>query len=177
MKEQILILRARGLTYKEITEKLGCSKGLISYHLNPKTRTDNYQRTVDRRKAASPAEIKLEGFKYGAKQRLRKKIDGFHGEILRFPRKEQNFSISEALTKFGDSPKCYLTGDLTGDLIDLSDSSSFNFDHIVPKSKGGLSTLDNLGLTTRDANHAKTDLTLEEFLNLCEKVLRNFGRI
>ena len=38
LKENIILLRSNGLTYKEIAEELNCSKGTISYHLNPETK-------------------------------------------------------------------------------------------------------------------------------------------
>lgn len=75
----------------------------------------------------------------------------------------------------------YLNGNyvcyLTGDTIDLNDPKSYSFDHIVPFSKGGTNELHNLGLTTRAANMAKSDLSVEEFVDLCEKVARHHGRI
>jgi hypothetical protein len=42
-------------------------------------------------------------------------------------------------------------------------------------SKGGKSTLDNLGLTTKQANQAKSDLSKEEFLALCLRVVKHNG--
>ena len=33
MKQQILALRAEGKTYKQITEELGCSKGLVAHYV------------------------------------------------------------------------------------------------------------------------------------------------
>ena len=62
-------------------------------------------------------------------------------------------------------------------LIDLNDPTSYSFDHIVPVAKGGTNELHNLGLTTKDANMAKSDLTLEEFVDLCVKVAKHYGRI
>ena len=38
LKENIILLRSNGLTYKEIAEELNCSKGTISYHLNSETK-------------------------------------------------------------------------------------------------------------------------------------------
>lgn len=173
MEEEIQQLRKQGLTYKQISEQLHCAKSLISYYLNPKTRADTYQRTRNRRKRTPRITTKLETFKYVARQRLRKKLDGFHKQARRLPRKEQNFSIKDIIDKLSDSPKCYLTGDL----IDLNSPNEFEFDHIIPTSKGGENSVDNLGLSTRDANRAKCDLTLPEFLDLCERVLRNFGKM
>ncbi len=35
MKEKILNLRSKGLTYNEICQELNCSKSIVSYHCNP----------------------------------------------------------------------------------------------------------------------------------------------
>lgn len=48
-------------------------------------------------------------------------------------------------------------------------------DHIVPVSKGGTNELENMGITTPEANASKTDLKIDEYLELCKKVLINFG--
>jgi hypothetical protein len=45
MKDDILKLKSEGKTYREIQEILGCSRGLISYYVNPmgKSKTLNRQ--------------------------------------------------------------------------------------------------------------------------------------
>lgn len=48
---------------------------------------------------------------------------------------------------------------------------------MIPVSKGGEGTLENLGFTVPEANRSKSDMTLEEYLDLCEEVLRYHGRI
>lgn len=77
--------------------------------------------------------------------------------------------ISEIYRKITANPFCYLTGTK----IDLTDSQSYEFDHIIPKSRGGKNDLNNLGLCTRTANRCKTNLTPEEFLELCKQVVRH----
>ena len=64
--------------------------------------------------------------------------------------------------------RCYLTGDK----IDILDNSSYEFDHIIPKSKGGTGSISNLGLCTRNANQSKSDMELREYIDLCEKVVK-----
>ena len=56
-----------------------------------------------------------------------------------------------------------------------SRSYSYNLDHVTPRSRGGDNSLDNLGITTPIANKSKTNLTTEEYLELCKKVLENNG--
>lgn len=42
-------------------------------------------------------------------------------------------------------------------------------------SKGGTNDLSNLGITIPIANYSKSDLTVEEYLELCKKVLEHYG--
>jgi hypothetical protein len=44
MKDKILSLRGEGKSYREIEKILGCSRGLISYYINP----DGKTKTLDR---------------------------------------------------------------------------------------------------------------------------------
>ena len=62
---------------------------------------------------------------------------------------------------------CYLTGRP----IDLNKSRSYHLDHIVPRSRGGDDSLDNCQIACREANQAKGDLLVEEFVALCKKVV------
>lgn len=71
-------------------------------------------------------------------------------------------------TKVGVNPICYLTGKP----INLDNWNEYSLDHIIPVAKGGKSTLENCGLTTRQANSAKTDLFVAEFLELCQQVVK-----
>jgi len=55
MKEQILKLRKEGKTYKEIVEKVGCSKGTVAYHCGKgqKEKASKRQKTLKDRKKKS----------------------------------------------------------------------------------------------------------------------------
>ena len=55
------------------------------------------------------------------------------------------------------------------------EKDDYCFDHIIPVSKGGSNDLSNLGITTPAANYSKSDLTVEEYLNLCKLVLEHHG--
>jgi 5-methylcytosine-specific restriction endonuclease McrA len=46
---------------------------------------------------------------------------------------------------------------------------------MIPVSRGGDNSLENLGITCKAANQAKGDLTVEEFLKLCADVLTYNG--
>lgn len=49
MKEQILALKAEGLSYTEIQNKLGCSKGTIAYHVGIGQKNKTCKRKKDSR--------------------------------------------------------------------------------------------------------------------------------
>lgn len=81
-----------------------------------------------------------------------------------------NYSYKDVLKYLGGGTifKCYLTGQE----IDIT-KDNYELDHKIPASKGGSNELENLGITIREANQAKSDLTISEFLDLCEKVLKH----
>lgn len=70
----------------------------------------------------------------------------------------------------GTKQKCYLTGRS----IDL-EKDNYQLDHKIPVSKGGTNDISNMGIACPEANYSKSDLTIEEYLNLCKEVLLNFG--
>lgn len=74
------------------------------------------------------------------------------------------FSLSELrkLWKKQDK-KCVLCGD------DLGGSIS-HLDHIIPRSQGGLSRIDNLQFLCEKCNRGKFTWAVEEYMNHCKKV-------
>lgn len=177
-KDEILRLRAEGKTYNEIQAELGCSKGTIAYHCG----AGQKEKVRARQKRMLHGQIKKnlwswqnqeeyvpktpKGFNRSWETRIKDKVRKFHdgqGKAV----ETKNFSYDDVLAKIEGQEWCYLTGRP----IDKHDSSTFHFDHIVPRSKGGTNTLDNLGIASRDANFSKNDMTLEEFLILCADVL------
>ena len=191
LSDNILALRAKGYTYNQIRDELGCSKGTIAYHLGDGQKKKSY----DRQKRLLST----------TRGKITKKINGFSSATI--PRANENwgelynsrlpsrlrsdkvgafqrdgetkltlreFEWSDVVAKFGDGQTvCYLTGEL----IDYDAPNTYEFDHIIPRSRGGSNKIDNLGITTREANRAKGDLSLDEFVDLCEKVARHHGRI
>lgn len=175
-KEDILRLRSEGKTYREIAKELGCSKSVISYHCgngSEKLRTKKWNqsptakivkkinafRSRDSSASNTTARNKLKTFK------VRKKNNRTHSKVNNI---KQNYTYKDVLNKIGNNPKCYLTGEP----IDLSKTDTYQFDHIIPCSKGGTNDLDNLGVCTRSANYAKHDLSLEGLYVLCESILK-----
>lgn len=165
MKEQILKLRAEGKTYNEIKSILGCSKSTISYHCGDgqKEKTINRKRKL---RKENPLKNKIDVFKNRVRDFQRNRKNGIFVEGRTY-----DLNIEEVLNKIGDNPKCYLTGRS----IDIYNSSSYHLDHIYPVKKGGSNFIDNLEIACRDANFAKRDLLLEDFIELCKDILEYQG--
>ncbi len=185
MKDQILELRAKGYTYNQIVAELGCSKGTVAYHCGAgqkeksrirvsSNRKKNFLKTrylrwLEYKPAASPTGIKnSERAAYHKARDFQKDLD----HIMRVPADNQ-FRFDDVLENLDGNSVCYLTGKP----IDLSDTASYEFDHIKPRHAGGTNDLDNLGLCTKDANRAKAHLEIEELLQLCYDILLNYGII
>ena len=184
LKAKIFELREQGLPYRAIEKKLGCSRSLVSYHCGEgqKDKTRNRQRK-DRKE--NVLKRKVQRFQeYNAKntkskkekdQRLIKKIlqNKIRGFSLTGKRKDKTvkckimFKLNDFLKKIGPNPTCYLTGRS----INLAEGKSYHLDHILPRSKGGDNSLANCGIACKAANQAKTDMTLEEFVQLCREVV------
>ena len=186
IKKEILELRSEGFSYRQICEKLNCSKGTVAYHCG-KGQKEKYRKNSNETKKRNPLRRKMwafQGEKYksvkinpisgGRAKVLKSKRDNF-SEIKK-SRKESAgynymFTLEQLENKIGDNPICYLSGES----IDLNNSREYSLDHIVPKSKGGTNDLDNCGLASSKANQAKSDLSVEEYITLCKNVLENNG--
>lgn len=68
----------------------------------------------------------------------------------------------------GKITTCYLTGTIIN--IETDD---YQLDHIVPVSRGGTNEIKNCGITIPVANQMKTDMTVPELLEMCEKILKH----
>ena len=161
MKEKIIQLKNEGKSYREIEKILGCSKGTISYHCGKgqKEKTE-----LRKRKYLKT----LNGI-------LKRKKDNFSfikgNRDCPGKRVGLEFSSKEFKNKLVSNSICYLTGRK----IDLWRPNTYQCDHIIPVSKGGKSELGNLGLTCKEANLAKSDMVLDEFILLCKEVLIHNG--
>jgi 5-methylcytosine-specific restriction endonuclease McrA len=182
VKDDILKLRAEGKSYRQIQKILGCWHSSITYHCGEGQKEKALLRSY-KHIAKHPYITKLHQFLYDKrflkKQRARNlphsndKITKILYIKLKFFYNGEKImlSINDIINKLGENPKCYLTGRP----IDISKSRSYHFDHILPRTRGGQNTLDNLGIACKEANMAKTDATVEEFIQLCKEVLINFG--
>lgn len=77
-----------------------------------------------------------------------------------------DFTYLDVINKFGENPKCYLTGRN----INYDDPKTYQLDHILSVNKGGKSNLDNLQLAYPQANEMKRNYDLQEFINLCKEI-------
>lgn len=185
--DQILLLHSQGKSRMEIQSILGCSKSTISYNLSQGQKSKNLKRTQNRR-ASHPFAYKLERFKYRVTEKplsrpqrnkaetlIFYKIRRFHkiqGKGNRNMHTDLTFTVQDVINKFGEKPVCYLTGAQ----LDIYKPREYAFDHIIPASRGGSNTIDNLGLCTRAVNAAKSDMTPDEFHELCRQVIAHKER-
>lgn len=180
-KEEILRLRELGYSYKQIEKEIGCSRGTISYHLGDgqKEKTRNRHRKY---RGKHPYVYKTDRFKERRKreQRTHTTANTSNDKLLyvkvwdfqdRGDNKVKEFTVEEVKVKLGENPVCYLTGEE----IDINKPRTYNFDHIIPTSRGGDNSLENLGICTKKANAAKSDMTHDEFVHFCKRVLEHHG--
>lgn len=188
LKNKILELRNQGHSYKYIENILGCSKGTISFHCGVGQKEKSCTRNNKRRKA-NPLRFKIHRFCSPTNKTINEhhnltKQDEVNNEkiikrlrikVARFFQKkdttygERMFSAKDLLEKIGNNPSCYLTGIP----IDLNKPRSYHLDHIVPRSRGGDDSLNNCNIACREANQAKGDLLVSEFVELCKKVIKH----
>lgn len=170
--QKIIELRSQGKTYKEIIDITGCSKGTVAYHCGPGQK-EKKQKRDKKRTIAHRIELKAWHFQ----KALRSRAEDFQrprvkcqGESF-LGKRDLSFSWKDVIEKFGWETTCYLTGRK----IDLTESSTFSFDHIKPVAHDGPNELDNLGITCKNANRAKSDMSVAEFVQLCKEVCEHHG--
>lgn len=182
-KDKILEERKKGLSFKQIAKKLGCSKGTVSYHLGKGQREKSLKRAREYNKNQHPYYKKWKAFRELRPIRnpkeakfvnlrivFKNKLSTYRSRGIHM-KSEAEFTVNDIIEKFGENPKCYLTGKD----IDVTKPRSFNFDHKIPVSRGGDNSLDNLGIASKEANQAKLNMTPDEFIQLCKNVLTHNG--
>ncbi len=175
-KDQIIKLRLDGKSYDEIQKELGCSKGTIAYHCG-EGQKEKYANSRRKNRATIIGKLrrKIDNFKLSTRLILKKIQNGkdkfYRGDEPNIDLKDCNFTLDDILKKIEEYPFCYLTGRP----IDIDNPDSISFDHVIPRSKGGDNSFDNLKISCIEANYSKRDLFLEEYIQLCKEVLINFG--
>ena len=160
-KEQILELRDKGFSYNEICTRLSVSKGTVSYHCGKGVKERQHERQMKPREDFLWKRAVIDWELHRDKDWFRK------GK----PTRKKALSELKGVIKEVYDNKCYLTGRP----LDMDDGTNLEFDHIIPKSKGGTNTLSNLGLCVKDANTAKGDMSVDELVDLCKDILQHNG--
>jgi 5-methylcytosine-specific restriction endonuclease McrA len=182
MKEDILKLRAEGRSYNEIQKLLGCSKSTIAYHCGKGQKDKTKKRQNKRRQNVLLA--KIDRFKYKQKGETSdvtkdsKDRKDVVESIRKFQKRdnsvkksvnkniETTFTWEDVIEKYGENTFCYLSGEE----LNLFDTN-YQLDHIIPASRGGSNGFSNLGITHKIVNQMKGDLTPEELIDWCKKIL------
>lgn len=179
-KTDILKLFAEGKTYPQIRKILNCSISNIVYHCSPGQKAKSKAR--NQKSAWRKALLhKINGFNQiriaknhivisSNDRRFKQKIHKFNSKGRELMKSGES-TKKQIMEKIGKEPKCYLTGRK----INLQEPATYQFDHIVPRTKGGDNSIENFGLACKEANQAKRDLMLDNFLLLCKDILEYNG--
>jgi 5-methylcytosine-specific restriction endonuclease McrA len=164
MKESILRLRKQGKTYNEIKSLLGCSKSTISYYCGEGQKEKSKNRLSKNRKfLVESIRLKIDRF-------VRSKVRNFkRGDCTDLTTGRAGYD--SFYKKISEISVCYLTGRK----IDLTKRQTYSLDHIIPITRDGKNTLDNCGVSCREANQAKHNLLVTEFIQLCIDVCKHNG--
>jgi len=150
-KARIAELRSEGWNLKKLAEEYNCSITTIFRILNPHIKYKH------KRTELKPEQIR--------RHNIQHKINHFIQKD-----KHNKFTVEDLYTKFGQYTQCYITGTY----IDLSKPETYHFDHIIPKSKGGINHIDNLGICIPQANLAKSALDYESFVQFCRAIVNYY---
>lgn len=178
LSKSIFELRNKGYTYNQICLELNCSKSIVSYHCGAGQKDKTLIRNAEyRQKNVILKKIHRfyqsytirSNYSNISSKTIKQKL---YSKIRKFGDYQPMFTVEDLLNKLGSNPVCYLTG-LP---IDLNDSKSYQLDHKIPKSRGGNNSLDNCELVSKKANMSKSDMTYDEYIELCKLVISNYEK-
>lgn len=144
--DQILELKHQGFSPIEVIRK-GFKKTVVygTWNLTPERK--EYKRIWAKQ--------------YRDRNKLRASVKAFkRGEV-------HLFTEQDVINKFGEQPICQYTGKL----LNYNAPHGFSLDHIIPSSKGGTNTLENMAICSYQVNLAKNTLSKSEFISLCRDVV------
>ncbi len=179
---KILALRDKGYSYNKIVEELGCDKSLVCYHCGKGQKEKNKfraNRNIDNVrliKKLSHYKHRIQNYYEYTDSETRKFEEKLNAKIQQFRKaienmKESKFGLEELKEKITKTEFC----ELSGRKIDYHNTRSWHLDHKVPVCKGGDNSLENCSILCREANQAKHDMSVYEFIMLCKDILEHNG--
>lgn len=172
--QEAIRLRQEGKSYQEIADIQGCSKSTASWRCNPHQRVRSTERNRQFKKD-HPIANRVWQYQSRGRNAAKTKVRGFQRRdgSHKGNQRTHDFTLKDVTDKFGPSPICYLTGRQ----LDWEETHTYWLDHIVPATRGGDNSLENMGIAHKQANQAKADMTLDEFIILCQEILEHNGYI
>ena len=181
LNKQIIALRKKGLNFNQIAKQLLCSKSTVSYALRKKTRdiakdkNNNYPRHLKKINSkiysfTNPrisTQTKAAWYLNNSPRQISKSISTKASTFQR----TMTFNYKDVYAKYGDHFPCALTGRP----LEFNEPQTYEYDHILPTSRGGDNSIDNLQLLCPEANKAKGMMTDDEFKDLCREVIIHAG--
>ena len=181
LNKQIIALRKKGLTFNQIAKQLLCSKSTVSYALRKKTRDivkekqNNYPRHLKKINSkiysfTNPRISTQTKAAWYLNKSPRQSSKSISTKASTFQR-TMTFNYKDVYAKYGDHFPCALTGRP----LEFNEPQTYEYDHILPTSRGGDNSIDNLQLLCPEANKAKGMMTDDEFKDLCREVIIHAG--
>jgi hypothetical protein len=163
---QIKSMHESGLGYTKISKELNIPKTTVRYNLDPNGK-EKVRKKVAKWRGNNPLENKLNA----ARNTIRDKIKSFKRAKSGGTKRATKANVDSKyfLEKIIANPVCYLTGMS----IDLTRPRSYQLDHKIPVSRGGISEVSNFGLCCDWVNRAKCNMTVDEFITMCKLVVKH----
>ena len=181
LHKKIIALRQKRYTYTQIIKVLKCSRSTVSYALRKKTRLLAKQNNDNRPLHYKRIQNKIYTFKSPKTRKTPLPIwylnptpkqitKSISTKAHTFQRK-MAFNYKDVHKKYGDHFPCALTGRP----LKFNEPHTYEYDHIMPHSRGGDNSLSNLQILCPEANQAKGMMTDDEFKDLCKEVIIHAG--